>query len=368
MGRSDDLQGFTYNVVVSKGGVAYMRATEELACHVGEKYTFVGSYVRAAILTLNIPTPTRPTAPEDIMSGSAQTVDEVEKESFKEKIRMYVKTEAAIEMAMKSLYDLIWGQCTESLRSRLRGDDAFINYSSSADSLTLLKAIRSKMTGFRNKEYLTHALQKVMRDFYGLSQGKHHSNQEYYDRLNSCILTGEECGATIGAHPGAINDNLSITANDLYNPTSAERAEAIKTATEQYLTVAFLLGSDRTQYGILIEEIKNEYLRNQNDSSMVGPYPTSAANAYDYLCNYKKDRKSSEVKIYPLELPLHNKRNRRTTLSTPKITHSLLTVEPTSHAKKCASAVVWITTHLLNKMLLKTKWQSSNSLDSPIKA
>jgi hypothetical protein len=36
-------------------------------------------------------------------------------------------------------YDLIWGQCSESLRSRLRGHDGFTTYSTSADSLALLK-------------------------------------------------------------------------------------------------------------------------------------------------------------------------------------------------------------------------------------
>ena len=36
MGRSDDLQGFIYDVTTSKGGVAYTRTTEEIARHVGE--------------------------------------------------------------------------------------------------------------------------------------------------------------------------------------------------------------------------------------------------------------------------------------------------------------------------------------------
>jgi hypothetical protein len=165
--------------------------------------------VRTAILTLVIPAPERPIAPVGTMIATVLTVDEVEKEIFREKICMYVKIEAGIEAAMKSLYDLIWGQCTESLRSRLRGDEDFIQYSTNADSLTLLKAIRSEMTGFRNIQYLPHSLHKGMRDFYALVQGKHRSNQEYYDEFNTLVLTGEECGATIRAHPGAINEVLS---------------------------------------------------------------------------------------------------------------------------------------------------------------
>jgi hypothetical protein len=61
--RSEDLKGFIYDVTTSKGGVAYTRTTEEITRYVGEIYTAIGSYIRTAILTLNVQTPTRPTAP-----------------------------------------------------------------------------------------------------------------------------------------------------------------------------------------------------------------------------------------------------------------------------------------------------------------
>jgi hypothetical protein len=145
-GRSEDLQqGFIYDVTASKGGVSYTRTTEEIARHVGQKYNTVGSYIRTAVLTLIVPSATRPTAPATTPSATAGdppiTDPAVEYEIFKEKIRMYVKTEAAIETAMMSLYDLLWGQCSETLRSRLKGNDDFAAYSASADSIALLKSI-----------------------------------------------------------------------------------------------------------------------------------------------------------------------------------------------------------------------------------
>jgi hypothetical protein len=42
VGRSDDLNGFTYNVTNNKGGVLYTHTTEEIAQYVGEKYTTTG--------------------------------------------------------------------------------------------------------------------------------------------------------------------------------------------------------------------------------------------------------------------------------------------------------------------------------------
>jgi hypothetical protein len=112
-GRSEDLKGFTYNVANTKGGVPYTRITEEITRYIGEKHTVTATYIRTAVLTLIVPAPPRPTAP--IATGTPPVVDPVDQEIFKEKIRMYVKTEAGIETAMKSLYDLIWGQCSESI-------------------------------------------------------------------------------------------------------------------------------------------------------------------------------------------------------------------------------------------------------------
>jgi hypothetical protein len=147
------------------------------------------------------------------------------------------------------------------------------------------------MTGLRHKQYLSHALHKIMKDFYNLIQGKHRSNQEYYDEFNLHVLPAEESGATIGTHAAGVTEVLKDIAVDANYPTDDETAEAIKTATNRYLAVAFLLGADRIRYGTMIEEIENEYLRNKNDSSKVGTYPTTVAEAYDYLCNYKKDPK-----------------------------------------------------------------------------
>jgi hypothetical protein len=264
LGRSDDLKGFIYDISNTKGGVAYTRTTEEIARYVGEKYTTTGSFIRTAILTLNVPAPTRPTAPTGD-DADPPVIDPVDQEIFREEIRIFVKTKAAIESTMKSLYDLIWGQCSESLRSRLRGYDDYANYSTNADSLALLKGIRAEMTGFRNKQYLPHSLHQIMRDFYNLSQGNKRSTQEYYDEFNSMVDTAQESGATIGIHPGGVAEILTTTAVDVNNPTNEERIAATNAATQRYLAVALLLGADRTRFGTLIEEIENEFLRNKRE-------------------------------------------------------------------------------------------------------
>jgi hypothetical protein len=247
VGRSEDLKGFTSDVANTKGGVAYTRTTQEIAGHIGEKYTTTGSYIRTAILTLNVPVPTRPTAL--LATGTPPQVDPVDREIFR--------------------YDLIWGQCSESIRSRLRGYDDYNIYSANADSMALLKGIRAEMTGFRNKMYLPHALHKTMANFYSLVQGKHRNNQEYLDKFNSMVITAEESGATIGTpigtHPSGVTEALNSAAVNADNPTDAERDAAIKSTTDRYLAVAFLLGADRFRYGTLVKKSKTSTCETRAD-------------------------------------------------------------------------------------------------------
>jgi hypothetical protein len=102
-----------------------------------------------------------------------------------------------------------------SLRSRLGGHDNFATYSTTADSLALFNGIRAKMTGFRNEQYLLHSLHKIMHEFYHLTQGKHLSNQEYYNEFNLMVNTAAGSGATIGAHPSGVTAILAALAIDI---------------------------------------------------------------------------------------------------------------------------------------------------------
>jgi hypothetical protein len=131
-----------------------------------------------------------------------------------------------------------------------------------------------------------------MHDVYNLTQGKQRSNQEYYDEFNSTVNTAEESGATIGNHPGGVAKIITLIAVDTDNPTDVEQALAVQAATQWYLAVALLLGADTTRYGTLIEEIENEFLCNKGNTSTADTYPTTVSEAYDYLCNYKKDPKN----------------------------------------------------------------------------
>jgi hypothetical protein len=140
--------------------------------------------------------------------------------------------------------------------------------------------------------YLPHSVHSIMREFYQLTQGKHRTNHEYYDEFNNLVAAVDDCGAMIAMYPTIYQEILSETAADARNPTPDEQTTAGKIGKERYLAVTFLLGADRIRYGMMTEEIENEYLRNRKKLSKVGLYPLTIGNVYEYLKNYKKNPKN----------------------------------------------------------------------------
>jgi hypothetical protein len=135
-------------------------------------------------------TPIRPTAPAP--TGTPATVlDAVNQAIFSKEIRQFEKDKATIVAAMKALYSVDWGQCSKTLRSKLKGDVNFNTKSADADSLFLLKAVRAEMTGFKKWNYLPHSVHPIISTFYNIAQGKQ-SNQEFYDKFNNLVAAINE--------------------------------------------------------------------------------------------------------------------------------------------------------------------------------
>jgi hypothetical protein len=223
-GRSDDLEGYVYSIATSKGGMQFTRTTDEIARYAGKKYSAVGAYVRMAIITMTEQRPTRPTAP--LPTGTPPTVDPVDQAIFSKEIRQFVKEKAGITAAMKALYSVIWGQCSKTLRSKLKADSGYAAMLAIADSLVLLKAIRLEMTGFQKRQYLPHSVHGILHKFYHLVQGRHRTNQEYYDEFINLVAAVEECGAMVAMHPTIYDLVVAETATDAANPTADEHAAA----------------------------------------------------------------------------------------------------------------------------------------------
>ena len=84
---------------------------------------------------MEIPTFPTPTAPPD--GADAGVVRKWEK-----RIDGIIKREDILEANMKTLFSLIWGQCTEVLRAKIEAVPGFEDVSHEADSLKLLVLLK----------------------------------------------------------------------------------------------------------------------------------------------------------------------------------------------------------------------------------
>lgn len=62
---------------------------------------------------------------------------------------------------MKTLYSLVWGQCTKNMRQKVEALEDFETISNEGDGLALLRAIKAMVYNFQSQKYLPHALHEA---------------------------------------------------------------------------------------------------------------------------------------------------------------------------------------------------------------
>jgi hypothetical protein len=107
---------------------------------------------------------------------------------WEKKIDEFVKRKLPLEENLRTLYTLVWGQCTKIVRARLEALDNYKDMSEEFNSLALLKAIKSIVYNFQSQKYKPNALNKSNRRLDVLIHDKFTTCQTYLDtRFQNCI-------------------------------------------------------------------------------------------------------------------------------------------------------------------------------------
>ncbi len=78
-----------------------------------------------------------------------------------------------MEELVKTVYSLVWGQCTDIMHQKIEALDDFKTMSRDGDGMALLRAVKNVSFNFQSQKYTPQALHESKRRFYVLSQGKH---------------------------------------------------------------------------------------------------------------------------------------------------------------------------------------------------
>jgi len=123
----------------------FQQHLETLATYVGSKYEHGGD-MRHCILTL---LPVNLEQPSDPPEGSSRTTTKI----WEIKITEFIKKRDKIGANLKKLFSLVWGQCTELMRTKLQQMPSFDEINAHQDALGLIKLIKGLTFKFDVKQY-----------------------------------------------------------------------------------------------------------------------------------------------------------------------------------------------------------------------
>ncbi len=192
-GKCAELKGCIYDCTDSKQADVFTKTTKEIANYVGTTYKY-GNDIKLAVSTLTVPTFPEPVDPPD---GATKSKIEI----WKTKISDFCKRESHLEENLKTLYSLIWGQCTDLIRARIEALDEHQRMFTEGDSIGLLVAIKKLVYNYQSQKYRPLALHENMRRFYMLYQDRTLSCQLYLARFHNRFDFLDQCEAVAGQTP-----------------------------------------------------------------------------------------------------------------------------------------------------------------------
>jgi hypothetical protein len=245
-GRCKDLEGYVYDICGAQQANQYMKTTEEIGLYVGQHYLH-GADIGTAVRTL-----ARPVI-EDL-ADPAQDASLAVKKRWEDQLKRWNHRMDTLKENISKLYNLVWGQCSDALRAKIEAQPEFPHIRDyPMEGIELLKLIKTISFKFEPQVYKPLAIDDALRKFMSARQGKQMQAAEYLEHFQNHLDVLEAVGATIGPHRGVI----SMIAGEGEVATPAE----INEASERSIAVAFLNGADKTRYGRLLEDLRNNYLR-----------------------------------------------------------------------------------------------------------
>ncbi len=189
-GICKDLNGRTYDCSDPRQAAdMYTKTTKEVAEYVGRTYKY-GADIKLAIETLVAPTFIEPTVP-------ATDATKTQVRIWEKRVDEFVKKETHLEENIKTIYSLIFGQCTEAMRAKLESIANHQLIAVASDGIQLLKNIKTVIYNFQSQKYAPLALHESKKRFHGLSQDKHMMVTIYLERFQNSVEVIEHCRGTI---------------------------------------------------------------------------------------------------------------------------------------------------------------------------
>jgi hypothetical protein len=231
-------------------------------------------------------TPKTPKLPRPKALTDEQKKDSVADAIWALELKAYIARRDYLEGNLKSAYVIIWGQCSEPMRAKLRSLDDHESKSESSDCVWLLKEIKAITYQFEGQRYVFLSIDDAHANFYKYKQGFDEPIADYLHNFQSRVEVLEHYGGSVGHDP-----TLLKSVDDPTSPKGTDTCK--KLARNRALAIAFLKRADQRRFGTLWTDLENQYTRG-NDQ-----YPTDLTAAYSLLVNYKTSQVTNQGRYRP---------------------------------------------------------------------
>ena len=280
-GKCEGMKGSIYDCSDTKQADIYVKTTKDLSNYVGQTLKFGGD-ISIAIQTLQKP---KFALPANLVADAL----DAEKELWKDAVKQVGKRLNYLDENIKTVYAIVWGQCTDIMQQKLEASDEYNEVWESGDGLRLLGMIKDITYVFQTQKYHGQSAFEAKKKFANQVQGRTMTVKEHLTSFNNLVDVIEHCGGTFcdDTHMR----NLVLDGRDINDLTAKELKAVDKAVRGRVLGVAFILTSDRGRFGKLIESIENDYIEGRNR------WPISVEDAYHRLTYYSNNPRLGQREV-----------------------------------------------------------------------
>jgi len=213
---------------------------------------------------------------------TGEEADELYADEYREEVKEYVKEKKTMSKALRSLFSVIWGQCSVSVTTRLLALEDLQDWKEEGRVDELLKSIRQAMMSHQHKRCAYITLFRELRNFYSYRQRESQTLHKYLEVFQVQVENIKRYGGSFGNHVVYIRELMSR--DDLDYSDIEEDSEIMSKYEDQasmkFLAIAFLLGGRVEIYGDLFTDLENDYLKGRDF------FPDTVTEAYNLMSSY----------------------------------------------------------------------------------
>ena len=147
---------------------------------------------------------------------------------------------------LKTLYLLVWGQCSSPMRAKVESLDGYDAIKRDTDGIALLIGIKNIcFEAVEANKYKPQTMHENLRRFYHFKQDKFMTESEYLEKFKTLVEICDSVGCDLGEFNRNADNIIRDTGADPDLADDASKTATMLMAKDQYLAIAFILSASR---------------------------------------------------------------------------------------------------------------------------